>query len=134
MLTDIETEVFTRVATPLRAKYAGIFISGEATKAPAKFPCVTLMEADNYVLERTQTSDIENHAQLMYEVKVYSNLQSGKKAQCKTILRDIDELMAQMGFARTMKNTVPNLEDATVCQMVARYRGIQDKENRIYQK
>ena len=134
MLPDIENEIFTRIATMLREKYHGIYVAGEYQRSPAKFPCVTVVEADNYILEKTQTSQIENHTVLMYEVKVYSNLINGKKNQCKTILRDVDNLFGQLGFTRTTKSLVPNLEDATICQMLARYQGIQDKDNRIYQR
>lgn len=134
MLADIENIIFTKIATRLRLEVEGIFVVGESQSVPARFPCVTLMEADNYVYEKSQTAQIENHANLMYEVNTYSNLGSGKKAQCKKIVQIIDDEMAQMGLTRITKQTVPNLEDATICRMIARYRGVQDKENRIYQK
>lgn len=134
MLTDIENIIFTKIAVRLRTEVEGVFVVGESQSVPARFPCVTLMEADNYVYEKSQTAQIENHANLMYEASAYSNLASGKKAQCKKMMQIIDEEMAQLGFTRIMKQTVPNIEDASICRMTARYRGIQDKENRIYQK
>jgi hypothetical protein len=130
---DIENELFTKVATVLRDKYTPIFVTGEYVKAPAEFPCVSIVEMDNYTLERTKTSkNVENHANIVYEINVYSNKKTGKKTECKSIFKDIDREMTELGFTRIMRSPVPNMEDLTIYRMVGRYRAVISKKERIY--
>ena len=78
-MIDIETEVFSIVSAEVRKKYPKIYMTGEYVKSPPSFPCVSLIETDNQVYRNTRDSGrIENHAQVLYEVNVYSNKTSGK--------------------------------------------------------
>lgn len=134
-MIDIESEVFNIVSKATRAKYPKIYMTGEYVKSPPSFPCVSLIETDNQIYRNTRDSgNIENHAQVLYEVNVYSNKTSGKKAECKAIIAFIDTQMEALGFTRTLMNPVPNEEDATVYRMVARYRTIVSKEKVIYRR
>ena len=91
-MIDIENEVFTKIATELRSQFTGINVYGEDVRSPSSFPCVSIVEADNYTLRRTQDSGSnENHANVMYEVNVYSNKTSGKKTECKEIFAVIED-------------------------------------------
>ena len=133
-MIDCESEVFSTVATALRASISGIFVSGEAVAAPASFPAVTLVEMDNSIYMRTMgLSRIENHASIMYQAECYSNLSSGKKAQCKAIMAIIDTEMQKLGFVRIGSGpmALPNA-DATKYRMVARYRAVISKTGSIY--
>lgn len=134
-MIDIETEVFDIVATQVRKKYPKVFITGEYVKSPSSFPCVSLVETDNQVYRNTRSTDsIENHAQLLYELNVYSNKTGRKKAECKEIISLIDERMGLLGFTRTMMAPIPNENDATIYRMVARYRAVVSKENVIFRR
>lgn len=134
-MIDIENEVFTQIAAKLREEFNGISVYGEYTKAPAKFPAVSIEEKANTVYQRTQDSgNIENHASLMYEVNVYSNKKTGKKSECKDIFSVIDDEFSAMGFTRILKDTIPNLEDATIYRMIGRYTAIVSKENEIIRR
>lgn len=134
-MIDIESEVFNTVSEKVREQYPEIFMTGEYVKSPSSFPCVSLIETDNQIYRNTRTSGcIENHAQVVYEVNVYSNKQRGKKAECKEILGFIDRQLEALGFTRTLMTPVPNEVDATVYRMVARYRAIVSKENVIYRR
>lgn len=134
-MIDIETEVFDIIATHVRKKYPKVFITGEYVKSPPSFPCVSLVETDNQVYRNTRSTDfIENHAQLLYELNVYSNKVRTKKAECKEIISLIDERMELLGFTRTMMAPIPNEKDATIYRMVARYRAIVSKENVIFRR
>jgi len=96
---------------------------------------VTIIEQDNYVYERSQTGgDIENHAGVMYEINIYSNLKSGKKSQCKGIAALIDKEMGRMGFTRTMLNSIPNEGDATIYRMIGRYKAVVSADLKIYRR
>lgn len=134
-MIDIENELFTKVATALRAQFSGIFVTGEYVKAPSSFPCVMFVEMDNTSYRRTQTqADMENHATVMYEVNVYSNKTKGKKTECKAIMKVIDDMMLSLGFDRPFLNPIPNLEDATIYRMTARYIAIVSKDQVIYRR
>lgn len=134
-MIDIENEVFTQIAAKLREEFNGISVYGEYTKAPAKFPAVSIEEKANTVYQRTQDSgNVENHASLMYEVNVYSNKKTGKKSECKDIFSVIDDEFSAMGFTRILKDTIPNLEDATIYRMIGRYTAIVSKENEIFRR
>lgn len=128
-LIDVENEVYTRIAAPLRQQFSNINITGEYVKAPASFPHVSIVEADNYVSQgRLDSSNEERFATLMYEVNVYSNKTSGKKSECKSIMDYIDRIMYGMNFRRTERTPVPNLEDASIYRVTARYRAETDGE------
>ncbi len=136
-MIDVENDVFDTVAAALRAAHAGIFVSGEFVDVPAKFPAVTIVEADNRVFERMRTRKIENAVRVMYEVQIYSNKASGKKAEAKAIADTADGVFEGLGFTRTMRNQVANLKDATIYRIVCRYEAVvgENGENKylIYQ-
>lgn len=120
-MIDCENEVYTRVATVLREKFPGIDIAGEYVNAPSVFPHVSITQSDNAVISAKMTGSAE-FAQVMFEVNVYSNKTEGRKSQCKSIMNAIDEVMFRMNFKRLALTPVPNMEDATIYRLVARYR------------
>ena len=134
-MIDYENEIFNTVATVVRARYPDIYMVGEYVKTPPKFPCVSLMEMDNQSYQRTEDSgSSENHASVMYEVNIYSNKTVGKKSECREIAAVIDEQMLALGFARTMLQPIPNLDDATIYRMVGRYSAVISKNKAIYRR
>lgn len=135
-MIDVENEIFSTVATALRAAFTGIFVSGEYVAAPSSFPAVTLVEDDNSTVSSTlDSSGHENHAQIMYTANVYSNKSSGKKAECKAILAVIDTQMFGMGFVRVVSSPMemPNANQ-TIYRMVARYKATISKDKIIYRR
>lgn len=121
-MNNIENDVFTVVATKLRTELGAenIFVTGEYTPTPPKFPCVFVYEADNF----NAGFDGCNHevvTGVMYEVEVFSNKQNGKKAEAKSIMAIVDSVLTPLGFTRTMLQQVPNLADATIFRLTARY-------------
>lgn len=100
---------------------------------PAKFPHVSIVEADNRILERMRTNNIENAIQSMFEVNIYSNKASGKKSEAKAIANTLDDVLSGIGFTRTFREQVPNLRDATIYRIVCRYEAVIDKNFVIYQ-
>ena len=131
-MIDIENDVFNAVATALRTAHSGIQVYGEYVESPAKFPAVTIVEADNRILERMRTTSIENAASVMYEINVYSNKSVGKKAEAKAIATTADNVMSSIGFTRTFREQVPNMKDATIYRIVCRYEAVIDKDLWIY--
>lgn len=134
-MINIEKEVFAHVSEKVRAKYPKIFMTGEYVKSPSSFPCVSLIEMDNQMYQRSQTTDcMENHVVVLYELNVYSNKVKGKKSECKEIASLIDSELMKLGFTRTMLNPIPNMENATIYRMTGRYTAIVAKNNVIYRR
>ena len=134
-MINIENEIFNEVSAKVRAEYPDIFMTGEYVKSPPSFPATSLVEMDNTAYNSTQTScDNENHVSVMYEVNTYSNKIKGKKTECKAIMTLIDNEMIRLGFTRTMLQPIPNMDDATIYRMTARYKAVVSKEKTIYRR
>ena len=132
-MIDLENDIFDYAAKALRAAHTGIDVAAEYVEMPAKFPHVSIVEADKRILERMRTNNIENAVAVMYEVNVYSNKASGKKSEAKAIANTLDDVLSGIGFTRTFREQVPNLRDATIYRIVCRYEAVIDKNFVIYQ-
>lgn len=134
-MINVENEIFDRVSTSVRDKFPNVNMTGEYVKSPSSFPHISLEEKDNSVLATTQTStEYENHATLLYEVNVYSNKTRGKKTECKELISIVDNEMQKLGFTRTMSQPIPNMDDATIYRLTARYTAIVSKDKMIYRR
>ena len=123
-MIDIENVIFTRIAQLVRSEFQGASVYGEYVEVPASFPCITIVEADNKVYENTRDLDgIEHHAQVMYEINIYTNDSSGKKSTAKAIANVIDSAMSDMLFTRTFRGQTPNV-DRTIYRITMRYQAV----------
>ena len=132
-MIDIENDIFSYVATKVRDAHTGIYVAGEYVNAPPSFPAVSIIQNGNSVLQRMRTVNIENAVSVMFEVNIYSNKVTGKKAEAKSIAETLDNAFAEIGFTRTMCNQVANFADATIYRIVCRYEAVIDKNYMIYQ-
>lgn len=129
----IENQVFTQIANAFLAAYPSGYITPEYVGQPSKFPAVYISELDNRVMLGGRDSGaVENFAEVMYQVDVFSNRSDGKKEQCKAIAKLVDEQFALLGFTRTFLNPVPNADDATIYRMTGRYRAVVSKDELIF--
>ena len=124
-MIDPENEVYTKVAQALRSEFPEINISGEYVNAPSSFPHVSFVLSDNTVVKR-YTSDSFEMSHVMFEANVYSNKTSGKKTECKKIMKCIDDVMFSINFRRTAYTPVPNMENTSIYRLVARFEGRTD--------
>lgn len=133
-MIDIEQDVFAIVAPVLRKEFSGISVANTRTNSPAKFPAVSIVEADNSVHEPMRTLEIENAAALMYEVHIFSNLVGGyQKIEAKNIAQVVDREFSRLGFTRTMRSEIDNLSDSSIYHYVLRYKAVADNDFWIYQ-
>lgn len=122
--------MFTPIAQAVRSAYPNSFVTGEYVKAPSKFPHISIVEADNYTSYRHRdTAATEAYSTVMYEINVYSNKTAGKKSEAKAIMDLINSMMCARNFTRISLTPVPNLEDATIYRLTARYRAETDGTN-----
>ena len=130
-MIDIENQIITAVMDALGES---VDVKSDLTQIPSFFPCVYVVEADNYTYTRSADSGSnENHVNVMYEVQCYTNDASGKKTACKALFEAVDEVFLNLGFERTSKtNVIQN--DATVYRMVGRYQAVVSANNMIYRR
>lgn len=131
-MIDLENDIYDYVAKALRVAHNGIDVKSEYIDTPAKFPHVSIVEADNRVLQRMRTDNLENAASVMYEVNIYSNKAGTRKSEAKEIANTADSVFTEIGFTRTFREQVPNLKDATIYRIVCRYEAVIDKNFMIY--
>lgn len=133
-MIDVESQIFKAVSDAVLAEYPTAFVVGKESRAPAKFPCLSVVEYDNWILERTQDSTHnENHVGVMYTLTAYSNNAKSGKAECKSILAIADEVMLSLGFTRTRARPL-SMDDATKYRMLARYEAVIGKDETIYRR
>lgn len=134
-MIDIENELFTQIATAVRAEFPSAYVVGEYVNAPSKFPAVYIIEMDNTVNRAGRdTANIENFSDVMYHVDIFSNKNNGKKFECKAIAAFVDEQFAKLGFTRSFLNQVPNMDDATIYRMTGRWIATVSKDHEIYRR
>lgn len=123
-MIDIENIVIDKISKAVKAEFKDASVSGEYIESPKTFPFVSISEVDNYVYRRSQSLDnIENHALISFECNVYSNKINAKKKEAKQIASIIDSKMGSMGFTRTFRSQVPNI-DRTIYRIVMRWSGV----------
>lgn len=123
-MIDLENDFINYIGNQIRAVHSDVEVSGTYVLAPSRFPFVSIIESDNRVFDRMRTVKIENAAIVMYEAQIYSNKASGKKQEAKAIANTLDAAFEAAGFTRTMRNQVPNLNDASIYRIVCRYEAI----------
>ena len=137
-MIDVENLVVDTVTKALQTEYPNILVTSEYTNSPSSFPCVSVVEADNYTYKNTQDDCLkEHHAHVMYEINVFSNKAKGSRAEAKKIANLVDDTLQNIKFTRTFKNEVPNY-DKSIFRIVARYeaiiaKGVEINKNTIYQ-
>lgn len=127
-MIDIETKIYSPLATALKAEYPDIFVTGEPVPTPGKPLVVGIVQQDNYMsANKLDNSGRERFATLMFQIDVYSNLQTGKKSKCKEVMGFIDEMMFKLNFTRLSLTPLPS-PDTGYYRYTARYRAETDGE------
>lgn len=133
-MIDVESMVLTAVKTAVQTQYPNAKVMSEKLDVPSSFPFISVVEEDNTSYRKTQ-DDVskEHHAEVMYEVNVYSNLAKGRKSEAKAIMEIVDNTLQGIKFTRIMKLPTPN-KDTTIYRITARYTAvIAEKNGDIYQ-
>jgi len=129
-MIDVENEVYTMVAQSLRGQFPGIDVASDYVDAPADLPHVSIYMADNYTPIREQTGSAkEDYVVMTFQVDVYSNKVDGKKTEAKKIANHISDLLHAHNFIRTSQSPMPNLREAGIYRITARYRVGSDGEH-----
>ena len=134
-MIDYLNEIFTLVATRLREEHAPITVTGEYTRQPSKFPTVTLDEIENLTVDRLEDSEgAEKYSALTYRLQVFSNKQSGKKAEARSIFNTANSVLYNLGFRRVTYTTTPEIYESTIYSITATYEAIASVDGTIYKR
>jgi hypothetical protein len=134
-MIDYLNEIFTNVTTKVREKHPGITMTGEYTRQPSKFPTVTLDEIENVTVDSLEdSSSDETFSGLTYRLQVFSNKQSGKKAEARAIFATADSVLRDLGFRRMTYSTTPEIYESTIYSITATYEAIADVNGTIYKR
>ena len=134
-MLDFVNEIFTTIANVLRDVYPTITVTGEYTRQPSKFPTVTLDETQNVMVDRLEdSSNEESYAGVTYRLQVFSNKQSGKRAEARAIFATADTEMRNMGFRRVTYTTTPEIYESTVYSITATYEAVVSTAGYVYKR
>lgn len=134
-MIDYSNEIFTDVAKAVRAAHKGVTVSGEYVRSPSKFPMVTLDEIENVMVGHlVDSSHAENFAAVSYRLQVFSNKESGKRAEARGLFATADAKMRSMGFRRVTYTTTPEIYDSTIYSITATYTAILGADRYVYKR
>lgn len=134
-MLDFLNEIFTNVATAVRAAHSTVTVTGEYTRKPSKLPAVTLDETENVtVANLVDSSREERYSGLTYRLQVFSNKTSGKKAEARAIFATADEVMRNLGFQRITYTTTPEIYESTIYSITATYEAVIGSDGVTYKR
>ena len=141
-MIDIENKVFKIVYDAVMAHDPTIYVTAESSNAPPSFPTVYVEQIDSYdPAEFRISSHEELYAVVVFDVQVFSNKPSGKKAEVKSILAVIDDALRAAGLRRTMSNYVDLTDNRnssvsnrnqSIIRLLGRYECLADANGNIY--
>jgi hypothetical protein len=134
-MIDFNNEIFQTVATATRNNHIGVTVIGEYTRQPSKFPLVAIDETRNVMVEQLEdSSHEENYAGVTYRLQVFSNKQSGKRAEARAIFTTADTEMRKMGFRRVTYTTTPEIYESTIYSITATYEAVFGADGCVYKR
>ena len=134
-MIDYLNEIFNTLATTVRDAHSGVTVTGEYTRQPSKFPTVSLDETENVTVGALEDSSAaEKFSGLTYRLQVFSNKQSGKKAEARAIFATADKVMLGLGFRRVTYTTTPEIYESTIYSITATYEAVVDIHGVLYKR
>lgn len=134
-MIDVLNEIFNTIAMSVREAHPEATVTGEYTRKPSKFPTVTLDEIENVMVDRLEDSSVaERFSGLAYRLQVFSNKQTGKKAEARAIFATADATMRILGFRRITYTTTPEIYESTIYSITATYEAVVDVNGIIYKR
>lgn len=122
-MTDIENKVTDTIIKAVKAAYPKAVVEDRFNPTPSGFPYVAIYEMDNSeAVQYIDNLPRELYSNVAYEAQVFTN-DKYRKSTAKAIAQIIDTAMRGMGFVRTFKQPIPNI-DRTIYRIALRYSAI----------
>lgn len=133
-MIDIENEVMTLIYNAVHPTYTTAKFESVLNLSPSSFPCICVEELDNTSRQLSADSGSnERHANVSYEINIFTNDVSGKKTAAKAIFALIDRAMLSVGFERTSRNPF-SLDNGTKYRLLARYQATVSENHTIFRR
>lgn len=133
-MIDIENEVLTLIYNAVHPEYPTAKFESVLNLSPSAFPCICVEELENTSRQTSADSGSnERHANVTYEINVFTNDVSGKKAAAKNIIKRIDNALLSCGFERVTLNPI-SLDNGTKYRLLARYQAAVSADYTIYRR
>lgn len=122
-MISIETQVIDKVIRAVKAEYPKAVVEDRFTAVPSAFPYVAVYEMNNTVPQRyVDNTGNELYNEVTYEAQIFTN-DRVKKSTANAIAQIVDRTMRNLGFLRTFKNPIPNV-DTTIYRIALRYTAV----------
>ena len=127
-MIDIENAVINKVTIDVRSQFLSTYpvlkVYSITPERPESFPCIVVEMISDITAKKTLEfgKTTENHADVTFQVDVYTNNGIDRKETAKTIFDFVDITMQNMGFVRILATPTPNI-DRTVYRITGRYTG-----------
>lgn len=132
-MIDYSNEVFTRIANAVwEAHGKEVQCIGEYVAVPKRFPCVTVDEIFN--IPAKKDSGGQKYSAVTYRVQVFSNLETGKRAEARKIFKTVSEAMYGLNLMGKTYTTTPEVYNSTIYQIKATFEGTVGKDGVIYRR
>lgn len=132
-MNDRENEIYTFIRNAVKDVFPSASVSDVYLRVPPSFPHVSIMQIDSSESKAHIDSSMkEKFTQLSFQIDIYSDDETRKKTICKVISQIVDETMKGINFRRQSLRPVPNLADATIYRITARYTGIVSDDGMFY--
>jgi len=133
-MIDIENEVLTLIYNAVHTEYPTAKFESVLNLSPSSFPCICAEELDNTSRQTSADSGSnERHVNVTYEINVFTNDVSGKKAAAKDIIKRIDNALLSYGFERVTLNPI-SLDNGTKYRLLARYQAAVSADYTIFRR
>ena len=132
MITN-SSEIFTRLTTALKDVDSSVKTSSVYTNSPSDYPFVSIELINDIVYENgIDSGDIENFANIDYEINVYTKGNT-KMSKAYKLLEVADNFMKSIGFIRNILTPMQD-QNETLYRLVARYEAVVGKDLKVYRR
>lgn len=134
-LFDFEYQVYTRLATVLRAVYPDIYITSNPHNIPSEPLCVAIWQEDASIYQKSMDSEPTiHHMRVYYNVNIYSNKETGARDECKDVFRIIAAELYKINFIPTFSRVLENLMDESYQRLTSRFQAVIQENGLVYRR
>lgn len=131
-MIDYFNSIYTAVAKELRKSVPGILVTSEIDDRTAKrFPCVQIEENNNLPVH-LDSADHSKYAAVSLRVRVYSNKNTGRIAEARSIVGIVDSILEPMKFYRKSFAPLNGLYNNSVYRIDCSYGATIGEDGMIY--
>lgn len=131
-MIDYFNSIFTAVAKELRKRVPGILVTSEIDDSTVKrFPCVQIEENNNLPV-RLDSADHSKYAAVSLRVRVYSNKNTGRIAEARSIVSIVDSVLEPLKFYRKSFAPLNGLYNNSVYRIDCSYGATIGEDGMIY--